>query len=47
MKSPIVCALGMLLAYSIALPTVAENWPAWRGPQGSGVSCDNATAEVE
>ncbi len=40
MKSTIVCALGMLLSYWAALSVTAENWPAWRGPQGSGVSTE-------
>lgn len=29
--------LGLLL-FSIAVPSFAENWPAWRGPNGNGIS---------
>src|SRR5262245_36532712 len=29
-----------LLSLMLGLPLQAENWPAWRGPQASGVSTD-------
>lgn len=40
MKSAIVYVVGILLTYWTALPAAAENWPAWRGPQGSGASSE-------
>ena len=29
-----------LLAFSFALPALAENWPQWRGPRGDGISSE-------
>ncbi len=40
MKNTTVRAVVTLLAFSATLSAVAENWPAWRGPQGSGVSAE-------
>jgi outer membrane protein assembly factor BamB len=41
-SSTIVWSVGALLVLSVTLSAVAENWPAWRGPQGSGVSAEKA-----
>jgi outer membrane protein assembly factor BamB len=40
MKNLTVCVLGILCTNLLAFTAVAENWPAWRGPQGSGVSTE-------
>jgi outer membrane protein assembly factor BamB len=42
MKIRILCAMVTLFACGATLSAVAENWPAWRGPQGSGVSSEKA-----
>jgi outer membrane protein assembly factor BamB len=34
--------LTVLLASIAALPMYADDWPAWRGPQGTGVSTETA-----
>src|SRR5690349_3199689 len=34
--------LGILLSLFIApFSTLADNWPAWRGPHGSGISAES------
>lgn len=33
---------SLLCASLLSLPTLAENWPAWRGPNGDGVSSESA-----
>jgi outer membrane protein assembly factor BamB len=40
MKSGFVCCWGTFLAFCATLPAIAENWPAWRGPQLSGVASE-------
>jgi len=40
MKTSIPSCFASALLLSTALPLLAENWPEWRGPQGTGVSSE-------